>query len=341
MSKQLIVLKQNSIIEFTGMQARGIEVRQQIAEMNIDTIEATEENRASMKKMRAELNKEVEVFEDQRKMIKEKVNTSYNEFNDAYTEEIKTPFTEAVVKLKNKIDEVESKMLETKKAELQAHFDFKAQAFDFITLDMVGLNIILSATDKSLKAKIDTFVDQVDNDMQAIEEMDHATRIKSLYMNSLDLSGSITQALADIKTEEKIEADRIENERIAEENRVKAEKEKQEREQKEADDRAALKKQQEEKAAKDLEEAEKLAEANKSKEAKTAVKRASKALDDATQEAEQAQSDAERRRLEKEESDRLEAEANKIHTMSFTVKGNLEQLKGIKSYMDSIGVIYE
>ena len=53
---ELIKLKQAPIIEFSGMEARGLEVQEHIAQMNIDKIEATEENRSMMKKMRCYRN---------------------------------------------------------------------------------------------------------------------------------------------------------------------------------------------------------------------------------------------------------------------------------------------
>ena len=69
MSKQLIKLVQSPIIEFSEMEARGVEVANRIGLMNLDTIKATEENRSTMKKLRAELNKDLGIFEEQRKLI--------------------------------------------------------------------------------------------------------------------------------------------------------------------------------------------------------------------------------------------------------------------------------
>jgi len=60
----LIELKQKPIIEFSNIEKRGLEVLRQIKELNLDTIEPIEQNRAMMKKIRADINKELSVFEE-------------------------------------------------------------------------------------------------------------------------------------------------------------------------------------------------------------------------------------------------------------------------------------
>ena len=96
MNKALIELKQVPIIEFSMIEARGIEAQAEIAQLNIDSIEPVESNRSTMKKMRAGLNKELSVFEEQRKMIHGKVVKPYNEFKNSYESNIKTVYQAAV-----------------------------------------------------------------------------------------------------------------------------------------------------------------------------------------------------------------------------------------------------
>ena len=119
----LIKLEQAPIIEFSGMEARALEVKNDIAQMNISNIEPTEDNRAMMKKMRATLNKELGIFEDQRKMIHGKITEPYNEFKLSYESNIKHLYENATSELKEKISDVENRMLYDKKTMLSAYFE--------------------------------------------------------------------------------------------------------------------------------------------------------------------------------------------------------------------------
>ena len=341
MKNELIVLKQKPIIEYSKMEERGLEVAQQIAELNIDTIEPTEANRKILKDTRAELNKDLKIFEDQRKMIHGAINTEYNAFKDSYESNIKVQYEESVAKLKLKIDEVESKMLETKIADLQAYFASRSQHLEFLLFDSINLHITLSASNKSLKTQIDNCIDTVTKEIEAIEKMDHSVRIRSLYETTLDMSGSVSKVLADIEREEKLEAERIENERIAEEKRINDEKLKKEREEKEAANRAERKRIEAEQAEERRLLAEKNAKLNKSKEAQLEVERLKKAEEQARIDAEESNAATERLRLEREQVERKEAENNKIHSMPFTVHGTMDQLKQVKQFMEDQGISYE
>jgi hypothetical protein len=337
---ELITLKQRPIIEFSAMEARGLEVQKEIKEMNIPSIEATEENRSSMKRLRAKINKELKVFEDQRKMIHGKITQTYNEFNSSYKENIKIHYEQASVDLKEKIAEVESKMLAEKSASLNAYFDGKNE-HDFITLDNVGLNIILSASDKNIKKSIDDFIDKVTGDIKAIETMDNSVRIKGYYQRTLDLNDSISSVNADIKREEQIEKERIEKEKADKERAEREAKEKQEREEREAKERA-------EKARRDAElaeerriQAEKNAKTVKAKETQEAKERAEFEAEEARKrqaEAEEQQKAIEQKRLDQEA---IDAEESKIYKMKFCVSGTKKQLKSIKEFMGDLGVDYE
>lgn len=342
MTTQLITLKQKPIIEFSGMVARGLEVKQQIAEMNIDTIKPTDANRSMMKKMRAGLNKELKVFEDQRKMIFGAITTPYNEFNDSYESNIKIQFSEAEKALKEKISEVETRMLENKKKEMQAHFDSVASDFaSFLSLDNVGLNIILSASDAKLKKQIDSFVSDIEADVVAIGKMENSTRVMSLYETTLDLPGSIARIKDDIEREERLEKVRIEKARIAEENRIKREKEEKERKEREALERAERKEREAIQAEERRIQAEKNAKANKTREAENEVKRLKKIEEQARIDKENAETEQKRLIAEREAVEKRKAEESKIYTMSFKVRGTISQLKEIKQFMDNLGVNYE
>lgn len=336
----LITLKQKPIIEFSDMEARGLEVASEIKALNLETIEPTEENRSVMKKIRANLNKELAVFEDQRKMIHGMITRPYKEFTDSYESNIKHLYVNAEKQLKEKISIVEAQMIENKKSDIEAYFS-SVNPFPFLSLDNVGLKIILSASDSKLKTQVDEFIEKVRSDVEAIKKMDHQVRIMSLYEKTLDASESIAKVLSDIETEKRIEAEKIERERIAKEEEEKRIKQAQIDAEREAQERVERKRIEAEKLEQQRIQAEKNAKLSKTKEAEEELKR----IEQRKQEAEQAEIEAKanQEKLEAEKSKREaeELEAKKVYTMRFTVHGTKAQLKQIKEFLNKIEVNYE
>jgi len=230
--QELIILEQKPIIEFSAMEARGLEVAERIGQMNLETIDATEANRSIMKKMRAELNKELTLFEDKRKMIHGAITKPYKDFTASYEENIKVRYTDAATLLKEKISTVEDLMMTEKLADIEVYFNDKKGEMDFLRIENAGLNIILSASNKKLHAQIDEFIGKVGNEVASINAMTDSIRISSLYKTNLDLSLSVSTVLADIKREKEAEekraekeaADKKAEEQRAERERAKAEK---------------------------------------------------------------------------------------------------------------------
>ena len=336
----LIKLKQSPVIEFSDMEARGLEVQESIAQMNIDKIEPTEENRSMMKKMRTTLNKELSVFEDQRKMIHSKITEPYNAFKDSYEINIKSVYQSATEKLKEKISEVEKRMLDIKKTTLTAYFE-EHNTHNFITIDNVGLNIILSASEKKLKEQIDKFLDQVDSEVESISAMENSVRILGYYQKTLDLADSISSVNADIKREEEL--------KLEQERKEKEERERKEREAIEAQERAERQaKEAAEKAKRDAElaeerriQAEKNAAMQQSIEAEKAKKQAEMEAIAAKEKQEEALEYKARIEREKAEREAAEEAESKIHTARFEVKATLSQLKAIKQFLQDNNIEFK
>jgi len=338
---ELIVLTQRPVIEFSELEAKGLEVAERISQLNLDTIDATEANRSIMKKMRSGLNKELEAFEDRRKMVHMSITKPYKDFTESYEVNIKSRYTEASASLKEKIAVVENDMLLKKTGDINAYFNSVKGDLDFLTIDDVNLKIILSVTDKKLKEAVDVFIDMVASDMKAISEMDNSIRIESHYKQSLDLSASVTTVLADIKREEeaKIERDKkakIEAELVEERAKRKAENE-------ERDAKLRLERKQRE--AEQLEQrkiaAEKATKDNDALEAKQEAERVKKEHERAEKSLAEAEAESERLATEKAAKEKADEEAAKLHTMQFKVTGNISQLKQIKQFIETLGVTYE
>lgn len=341
MNKELIILSQKPIIEYSEMEARGHEVSEKIALMNLDTIEATESNRSMMKKMRSELNKELDVFEDQRKMIHAAITKPYKDFTGAYDKHIKVLYVDAAAQLKEKIASVEVGMMRDKKADIEAYFNTVKGDIDFLKIETIGLNIILSSTNKSLMSKIDAFIEKVYGELAAINGMENSVRVMSLYKTNLDLSLSVSTVNSDIKREKEQEAERIKQDAIRKEQEAKRIDQEKARKEQEAAERVDRKKIEDERLEKKRIQAKKNAELNKTKEAEDELKRIEAEKNRAADDLIIAEKEATRIKEEKEALAKKEAAESKIHSMTFKVSGTIVQLKEIKAFLESIGVDYE
>lgn len=338
---ELIVLKQNPIIEFSEIEAKGLEVEQRINELNLETIDATEGNRSIMKKMRSELNKELDAFESRRKMVHDLITKPYKEFTDSYDTHIKSRYTEASAALKEKISVVELSMLQRKKGDIEAYFNSAKGDVDFLSFDDVGLKIILSASDKKLQASIDLFVAHVTANLTAINGMDNAVRIESLYKTNLDFTLSISTVLADIEREEalkKQQEERAASAELAEKKRIE---QKRIDDELEAKNRVIRKKHEADETERKRVIAVETAAKNKSLEAEQEAERLENESKRAAEDLILAEQETLRLASEKEEREKAEVAAKVIHTMNFKVSGTVSQLKQIKQLMERLGVTYE
>ena len=339
-SKRLINLSQKPIIDYSEMEARGLEVAEKISLMNLDTIEATEENRGTMKKMRAELNKELSVFEDQRKMIHDAITRPYKSFTKSYDENIKSLYEKASSKLKEKIGVVEARMLEEKNAGVQSYFRSVCD-FDFIDVDSVGLNVILSASNKKLYTQIDEFVAKVTGELNTIKSLENSIRVDSLYKTNLDLAGSISTANADVQRETELKERREREEEAAfEKARINTEN-KRIKEEREANERLLRKKAEADEIERKRVNAEKNAKKRESKAADDEFKRLEREQKEADDQVKYAEQECNTLEAEKEARVEQDKSDNAIHKMTFSVSGTIAQLKSIKTFLDELGVTYE
>lgn len=192
------------------LQLVGKEVLKRIEDLDLDKQIATVETVKSLKDLRAELNKELTDFETQRKVIKESVNSPYNEFESVYKVEISERYKSAIETLKDKIDFVESKIKTEKKQSIEAYFNELciAESIDFITFDRLGIDVNLSTTEKKYKEQIFDYIEKVIDDLKLIKSTDFEAEILTQYKSSLNVSSAIT-SVKDRKESEAIEKARI------------------------------------------------------------------------------------------------------------------------------------
>ena len=218
--EQLITLQQPPIIIYERIKAVGQQIEAKIAELNLDNQLVTEATWKSAKDTRTMLRKELAVFEEQRKFIKEQVNAPYEAFEKAYKEHIKVHYDKADSTLKSKIDEVQNRLISDKNARIKEYFTelCQSQGIDFLIFERLPLNITLSASDKSLKEQVAGFVSEVSKSLQLIESLSDPNEFKAEvlteYKQTLDISTAIRNAQYR-KQQREAELARIEAQRVA------------------------------------------------------------------------------------------------------------------------------
>lgn len=220
MNEQLITLKQAPIIIYERIKAVGQQIEDKIAELNLDNQLVTDDTLKSAKDTRATLRKELAVFEEQRKFIKEQVNAPYEAFEKAYKEHIKVHYDKADSTLKSKIDEVQNRLLDDKRGRIKDYFkEFcAAQGIDFLIFERLPLNITLSASDKSLKEEVAGFVSEVSKSLQLIESLNEPDEFKAEILTDYKQTLDITRAIQNAqyrRQQREAELARIEAQRVA------------------------------------------------------------------------------------------------------------------------------
>jgi len=202
---KVIVLEQKPIISYDLVEQKGKEVSEKIASLNLEAIEANEDNLELLKSTRAELKKEFDTFESQRKMVKELVMKPYNDFDEAYKAHISSLFKDADLQLKEKVSFVDDEILSIKIDGIKEYF-VEVNKYDFIAFDDLELKIIKSITDKKIKEQIDEYLTAVENNLSMIETLENSDRILAKYQLHKDLNRAISEAQVEVKREAEIKA---------------------------------------------------------------------------------------------------------------------------------------
>ena len=202
-SEEIVELKQEPIILYSAVEAKGKEVQERIASLNIETLEPTNNNLQIIKKTRSSLNKEFKELEDKRKMIKELVMKPYNDFEEAYKLHIQQHFKDADSLLKSKVTVIEDEILTAKIKGIEEYFN-EVNTFDFININDVVLDIKKSVSDKKLKEQIDEFMLNVANDLATIDTLQNKERVLAKYQIVKDLNRAISDVNVELQREEHI-----------------------------------------------------------------------------------------------------------------------------------------
>lgn len=188
-----IKLVQSPVIEHRIKEA-GAQVDARIAELNIENQIATVDTVKSLKDLRAELNKELASFEEQRKTIKKAVSSPYDEFEVLYKTEIWVKYNNAVNLLKDKIAVVENQIKAEKEASIRRYFTelCTAESIDFVNFEQLGIEINLSTSEKKYKEQINDFITKVQDDVKLIKTVEFEAETMAEYKTTLNASKAIT-----------------------------------------------------------------------------------------------------------------------------------------------------
>lgn len=201
--QELIIVKQLPIIE-ERLKGLSIEIDEKVKYAK--SLVVSDKTVKDVKKVRAELSKEFKELENKRKMVKEKVLTPYQAFEEVYKTCVSDKYKQADADLKNKIDEVETEQKRLKEEEILSYFNEYALSNNVEWLknyyQMANINITLSASIKSLREQAKTFIDKVIDDLKLIDTQEHKAKILVEYKKTLNVSNAITTVTDRIKKEE-------------------------------------------------------------------------------------------------------------------------------------------
>ena len=186
---KIITLEALPVIKY-HLENLSIEIKKKVD--NATNLVCNEDTIQEVKKTRAELNKEFNELENERKQVKNAIMEKYNEFNQIYEENVSILYKQADASLKEKINNVENELKQEKENELRDFFNQHCEAnnINFIAFENVNLNITLSASIKSLKQQILDFIEKISNDLKLIEIEEYKDEILVDYTQTLDFTKS-------------------------------------------------------------------------------------------------------------------------------------------------------
>lgn len=221
---QLIIIKQLPEIE-ANLKAVSDEIQEKVEQAK--QLVCNEETRQLIKKIRADLNKELSEFEKQRKNVKEKILAPYNNFEKVYKECISDKYIEADKELKNKIDQVENEIKKQKEDDLRVYFEEykKYKNIEFIDFERANIKIGLSDSKTSLHKQAKDFIDKIYSDINLIDTQDHKEEIMVEYKQTLNVGNAITIVKTRYEEIEKEKKRKLEEEQKKAEIRLKQQEE--------------------------------------------------------------------------------------------------------------------
>jgi hypothetical protein len=149
--------------------------------------------------LRADLRKRLEAFEDQRKSAKQAVLAPFNEAEQRYNTQIKTPITLADQRLKAWIDTYREEIKAACRRELEDYFNELCSFWriDFVTFEQTGITVDMATAQqkdpRKAKQAIQDFLSRIKSDLQTILTMENPEEVLAQYKQNLSLSAAIAE----------------------------------------------------------------------------------------------------------------------------------------------------
>lgn len=203
---ELIVITQLPEFEERFMQANA-EIAKRLA-LSRD-LDVSEESKAAAKKIKAEINKDFERFEERRKAVKRAINEPYEELDRLYQSYIANPYKDAIASLDGKIKAIEEGQLRQKHNDATLYFveyrNSLGEDVAFLDFERLGISVSLSVTAKKLKEQIRDRCDKVKADIEGLRTMNgNAERYIAEYRQSLDVPQAIAAVNAAMEREQQV-----------------------------------------------------------------------------------------------------------------------------------------
>lgn len=159
--------------------------------------ECTEENYKDIKKIRAALNKERAAVKERYEEAMDIVRRPIVAVDDKYKKCINI-YKWADVQLKNRIDTVDSQKKDAKRAEIEAYFEEYALSknIDFLTFDMLGVSVTMSASMKAMQKSVKDMIDRIECDLKLIDLQEDKEEVLIEYKKHLNVANAISSVKA-------------------------------------------------------------------------------------------------------------------------------------------------
>lgn len=213
LADSLIVVQQLPIIK---EQLHSIKAQAQESVKEALSLACTEETLKVVKERRAALNRDRKNLDARRMAVKKQIMQPFEDFDEVYKECVTDVYDPADEALKEKIVAVENGLKTDKEKKVKDYFAemVKASGVEWIAYEDVGVAVTLTASLKSLKAKVKEYVEKVAADVACINGMENAPEIMAEYK----LCGSLAVAINSVSQRK----DRIAREEAERKQRLEA-----------------------------------------------------------------------------------------------------------------------
>ena len=152
-----------------------------------------EETLKVVKEQRAKLNRDRKDLDDRRAVVKKQIMKPFEDFDKVYKECVTDVYGPADEALKGKITDVEAGLKADKEKKVVAYFDelVKANGVEWVSYEDIGIAVTMTASLKSLKSKVNVFLDRVVADVNCINGMENAPEVMAEYKQCRNLAVAI------------------------------------------------------------------------------------------------------------------------------------------------------